>query len=1369
MERPTRSSSWRRSPYFPGDSASPPPSTSGGPSPSSPAGSSSQTGSVLKPTSWQQTSSSKAHSQLNPHHHQRRNARRNSSELTFSTPEPKDTAHGATSMSSRKRTRTGDSTNSISFPDPNSPEATAADLDDGPTKGGHSLRRRARVQYATEQIEDEVTVPNSTSSSASRNRKRQPQDDEDVYGPRPKRRNTSHSDTPSSSLRRNPSRRNTINRRYQDGSDADDFESLAVNDPQWDEHQDAMPAATWQSAESSPSSRVNRANASFSDPATTDQPGYQHHPNGDQMRGQTLFSSPMTVEAAPIMTGDTANAYGQQNPHEEYYDQGQEQVQYDLEHHSVDDYPDLGSNRDDSLMPGAASPTAPPHTRDPSMFANDQNVLPGESPIYEGAIAPQAMFDQGQIAEATPPVDPQLMALMDPNNAQNGAKPTAATLVDSPASPQASADDQLREKTPSADDDMAENQQDGSTPLKEPSVTGASTPTRTTPGATLEPEKPKETTLEPQILVQEPSLRETLKDEPSPEKPARVLDPRWCRPQPTPVGRWSNLTPYINGDYTVYPERKPRPEDDDAASEAPSAADKDSDEKDSGKEGEAEVATDENGDAQEAATELPTPALATPARGSPVAEVPELAAVNSPMPAGEEPEDRDSSQEPNEKSKHYRFRKLNDPEEYVAALQNYEEMNTADLYKLLETVHASLETWEEEYVEHGKTVDDYENAQRRRTADIKYENRTRDLEQQSITWEEPEFAVKGYKAKEKEKVTDTKYLQGQDRIMAAAYGFEYDPHPSKIGKQNPETQQAGVTTRGRSLRNQPRQTAKATETDNVVGKRMRKPAQALEPPTQDVSRASTPVPGRGGRRRRNANAEADDVAPEPTSSFNNEENIEVEATGPGRRRRGPRGKAGAARNVEKAVPEDEPKEKEPVKPTGRRGRPRASNKEEEVVPTQKEVIIESPQGTPRRIVTLKIPKGANLKQKTTVTDNGESPPRPSTAGSDSSTYTAESAYSFRPKRQKRFRDAPDDSDSGAQAPARKRAKRAATPVHNNGDHMMATSESTARFENVAPSTEAMDEQVDDTKKPRIKVVRPGSRSGQTSAAGSTPAPTPPPNAAAATASEEFSRNGTPVSQNTTEGDDGLPKEYRAMTKSEKMSASMKSRCLAAKPPDHLTDLIQIGGRTATWLELSRSERLPSPRRRPLKLQPNSAWECWLPSNRSPEAERRRPLCFLGKMQPSCIASRLLHRTWLTTPTRINIFSRCHRCLNSRCRTTPIRCLSMRMGICIISPILTATRSIHHTLLNISTGNLFLRNPNLITRTTFHRLSIIKHHHLHPHLHITTYILITNLNTPSILITSILARVTPSNRGRTLIASLLRKKMCERTADKSSSS
>ncbi|KAF5598328.1 hypothetical protein FPANT_3774 [Fusarium pseudoanthophilum] len=651
--------------------------------------------------------------------------------------------------------------------------------------------------------------------------------------------------------------------------------------------------------------------------------------------------------------------------------------------------------------------------------------------------------------------------------------------------------------------------------------------TQEEPTTISSPTELKAPTPPPTETIETPASSAPSDTKASPQKPVAPRIALESMPQPTPVGRWSHLRPYVDGEFTLYPEKKGR-SDEDGANDDTTPEGKDTD---------MEPMVDDQYDIVDGAgLEAPTPALNTPTRGSPVADSTDPTAFNSPAPGGDDGDDADvsESQEVPERTRYYKYRKLRDPEEYISILENYEDMPTEDLYELLEAVNVSMVQWQDEWNDLGAVVDDYENSLRRRAADAKYEARTRNLNQHGLNYEEPEFAVKGYKSRDKEGLNETRYLQGQDRIMAAAYGFEYDPHPSKIGKQNPETQQVGIMTRGRSLRNQPRQTAKATETDEVVGKRQRKPVQLFDPATQDVSRSSTPVPPtRGGRRRKNANAE-DEPQTNLSVSFNTEAASDNEASGPKTRRKRGRGKNAVAAEEPAPTPDaEEPVQESPAKTT-RRGRARPAVKYEEADPNEfvddepqeEEEVQEKEEKAPvrRAIVTLKLPRAyyTDVTPENEITDNGDS--RPTTASSEASNHTVESSYSFRPKRQKRFRDDPNEAEELAQAPPKKKGKRTSGGT--------TTTEVPSSASTPAPSVEPA--QVPNSRKiQKIKVVR----SGQDAKNGGTPAPQAPPPTAAVPAT------GPPSAPPSIAGDDGddTPKDYKSMTKSEKMSASMKNR------------------------------------------------------------------------------------------------------------------------------------------------------------------------------------------------------------------------------------
>lgn len=616
--------------------------------------------------------------------------------------------------------------------------------------------------------------------------------------------------------------------------------------------------------------------------------------------------------------------------------------------------------------------------------------------------------------------------------------------------------------------------------------------------------------------------------------------------QPVPEGRWAHLTPYLEGEFVTYPEKKEATPEEEGTPEEGTPAEGDANDAEQG---------EENDDATDAAAaEFATPALNTPTRGSPVPDSVDPTATNSPAPGLDDADDDVSdSQEDLERIRYYRYRKLRDPEEYISAIENYEDMPTAELYELLEAINLSLGEWQSEWSDLGKVVDDYENALRRRLADSKYESRTRNLGQHGVNWEEPEFVVKGYRAKDRDTITETRYLQSQDRIMAATYGFEYDPHPSKIGRQNPEGQQFGVVTRGRSLRNQPRQSAKATEADEVTGKRLRKPVQLFDP-AQEISRSSTPVPARARRRR---GGDDDNV----TSSFNSELPSDVEETPSRTRRR--RTAARPKTSMPGAADDEGPYQDTPAADDanrlGRRARARPAIRYDEGYDDADEDSQPETKHPRRHLLTLKLPRNKS-GPGSAISDNGDS--RPSTADSDSSSHTAESSYSFRPKRQKRFREEMEDAEgSTGQAPPKKRGKRVGEEPVAVGGYVSVDSS-----------------QPNSARKPqKIKVVRNNNSNNNnntsTTAANSNAATTP------------VSRNGTPSSTGNADGEEPR-KDYKLMTKSEKMSASMKSKSTPSTVHytfSPLTCILKVVGQMVTWLAPLRSARLPLLLKRLLRL------------------------------------------------------------------------------------------------------------------------------------------------------------------------------------------
>ncbi|KAJ2974246.1 hypothetical protein NQ176_g6159 [Zarea fungicola] len=811
-----------------------------------------------------------------------------------------------------------------------------AEENESPKKGGHTLRRRARVDYTFEQIDDEVVVPSSTSST--RNKKRRSDnsyDSEDIHAHESMRRRASlDADTPSS-RRRNPARKTSSEvatyteepdeeeNDVQDTievvgslSDDENSTSAATVSRANGSGQEGFPlqaseavsggsetSATVEKLESNEdSAMITELPKSDDLDEDSDKPDHQLLQEADASTPKDMYADSKQIYIdEPGINGTHIAEQSSEMP-----SSGNKILEDELQQSTGKAKHDDAQPILEDLIDPTLTMASPKAEEGSEVKAEKSRLSPGPA---DGAVeketeqpsSPSLQIQEEQLdgSQAKANVDAEKVSAFDKNS---NAKDSDAnelkdedmkdeTMVDEPSLNEPvnepMADEPMVDETmadePMVDEQMVDEPTIRKSMVDEPihdesaneklignepqadSIEKFATPTIEPQHEHISASAPERsyTALDSQLAAKVDI--KTLPQESFGPSPTVVIS----RPQPTPVGRWAYLTPYLDGEHVTYPEKKESMADDETPAEEPTSEEKDGDKYSNGM----EPMVEDNDDVQDASqAEAPTPALNTPTRGSPVPESMEPTASNSPVPLADDAEEGDVSDSENvEVQRFFRYRKLRDPEDYISAIENFEDMSTAELYEVLEAINVSLVQWQTEWTGLGKVVDDYENSLRRRLADSKYESRTRNLHQHGINYEEPEFVVKGYKAKEKEVMSETRYLQGQDRIMAAAYGFEYDPHPSKIGRQNPETQQAGIMTRGRSLRNQPRQTAKATEADEVTGKRTRKPVQLFDPAAQDVSRSSTPVPTKT-RRRRTGNGDDEMV----TSSFNGDANSDIE-------------------------------------------------------------------------------------------------------------------------------------------------------------------------------------------------------------------------------------------------------------------------------------------------------------------------------------------------------------------------------------------------------------------------------------------------------------------------------------------------------------
>jgi hypothetical protein len=497
--------------------------------------------------------------------------------------------------------------------------------------------------------------------------------------------------------------------------------------------------------------------------------------------------------------------------------------------------------------------------------------------------------------------------------------------------------------------------------------------------------------------------------------------------------------------------------------------------------------------------------------------------------------------------KYYSFRKLRDPTEFATAIKGYAKMPTGELYNFLEHINLTLVAWQDEYSRQMKIVDDHENTVRRQQQDAEYEKKTADLNAYSKieTYMEKDLEMRGYRAVEKAKDRGVWYSRGQDKVMAAAYGFEYDSHPSKVGKQDPSLQREGIITR-RMLRNQPRQTAKATEaeeasSDIVTGKRTRKPRQHFDGMVnEDVSRSGTPAPSRlgpGGRRRRGTAFEADEESRHVAEDQGGMHDPSVEDT-PTKGTRGRRRKTGSDSaafhtNYETnatAEPQEYPR------PGGkRRGRqPRLSKLDDissaatgDFPGSNNHVADEDPKkrGRGRKPATGDppiTPTFANSFYSATASAVDES--RPTTSSSNASGSSENSTYSFRPKRQRDFKSSQGDDEE----PPRKRTRRVTIKKHDSANQIhqgpIATGHSyTAEAQGV--TTDAAG-----NKHLFVSFRNPDSRSH-----------TPNPSSVFNSPNQGKMPKAVQNRDHLHDTDELSEKDYASMTKSEKMSYSMKSK------------------------------------------------------------------------------------------------------------------------------------------------------------------------------------------------------------------------------------
>lgn len=359
---------------------------------------------------------------------------------------------------------------------------------------------------------------------------------------------------------------------------------------------------------------------------------------------------------------------------------------------------------------------------------------------------------------------------------------------------------------------------------------------------------------------------------------SRLEHPRPVRPHPP--RDFSFLTPYLDA-RDIYPENiqesgMPTPLETPTLQPSDAAADEQTEEtgslapeKDSGSQS---LQQDLDGDA---GSNAPTPAAMYDAPTP--ASVPDSAAPSrnvSPEPIIEpmrKPKPR----------RQYSFARIRSPTNFINILDDHKNLTDEDLNNILAISANALEAWQDEWKEQRLITEDEDNAVRRRAHDAAFAAReARDLAKStgSVTLEKRDFEIKGIRV---DRLQESKakyplgnpeaYERNQDMIAAQAWGFEWDPRASMIGKQDPIAQREGL--QNTRLRNRPKLSQRAAEAAGdepvgiVPGKRTRKP-RLLSDESKEPSRAPTPVPEPvkpKRRRRRNVEAELADSDNETSS------------------------------------------------------------------------------------------------------------------------------------------------------------------------------------------------------------------------------------------------------------------------------------------------------------------------------------------------------------------------------------------------------------------------------------------------------------------------------------------------------------------------
>lgn len=419
--------------------------------------------------------------------------------------------------------------------------------------------------------------------------------------------------------------------------------------------------------------------------------------------------------------------------------------------------------------------------------------------------------------------------------------------------------------------------------------------------------------------------------------------------------------------------------------------------------------------------------------------------------------------------KQYGFPRIRSPTEFTAILDEHKTLSDEDLYNILEVSTKALRAWEDEWKVQKLITEDEDNAVRRRAHDAALMAReARDLAKTngSVTMEKRDFEVKGLRA---DHANESKHLypqsnpeayeRYQDQIAAQSWGFEWDPRPSMIARQDPIGQRDGL--QNTRLRNRPKLSQRAAEAAGdepagiIPGKRTRKP-RVMSDQSQEPSRPPTPVEQPARRRRRKRNADGvlvdsdNETPPQPPAlpAPPQPPAPTVVADAPPKKKRGPKPKAvkeaearaaaereaaekaaqeaaAAAENAEGGMDVDQPMTRKRRRGGGAAAGssyiqphdiPAASIEDgQSQASGQRQGAQEEPPPKRRRGKKPKTEAATTAFYSTASsgpTNDGTNTPmeevaRPSTSSSTSSMRTVESSYSFRNRTRKNYSELAD--------------------------------------------------------------------------------------------------------------------------------------------------------------------------------------------------------------------------------------------------------------------------------------------------------------------------------------------------------------------------